>query len=69
MGPLASATFDSSSQTMNVYVSEGVTTQQDAEKIADAMADATFSTCDMIEVLKVEINGFDGYLTSDKPLD
>lgn len=67
MGSLASATFDSSSQTMNVYVSEGVSTQQDAEKIADAMADATFSTCDMIEVLKVEINGFDGYLTRTSP--
>ncbi len=67
MGSLASASFDSSSQTMNVYVSEGVSTQQDAEKIADAMADATFSTCDMIEVLKVEINGFDGYLTRTSP--
>lgn len=67
MGPSASATFDSSSQTMNVYVSNGVTTQQDAEKIADAMADATFSTCDMIEVLKVEINGFNGYLTRTSP--
>lgn len=67
MSPLASATFDSSNQTMNVYVSREVTTQQDAEKIADAMADATFSSCDLIKALKVEINGFDGYLTRTNP--
>lgn len=67
MGSSASATYDWSNRTMNIYNPDGLLLREETEEIANKTADAIFSTCNTIEVLQFEFKGFNGYLIRNRP--